>query len=748
MAPAASASPMSLDWSGFDSPFQTAEAEGEAEWGTLAPGPVAEQQAAPASPAPVRTFDARNAGDWLRRVDAAVRTRFGLTGAGLAGRVRFVDRAGFAASFPARYIEELLVREFFVPTFVMAGTSLNSILRHHHQSDWLENLRDDKALQRRRTQLGAFVRERVRAGNFIYDKTFGEKTITPRELIADVIGGFTTSEAKRADRRVLVQTDQPVELLVHEACHFYADPRFNAAVARRAADRFFIGVPLIEILREGMAEAFSRQVMRASEAAFGALELRAYEPYVRAAGRFVETLGERDARAAYFAGDTAAIDRLFKAVDLNADAYPLLVPSFMLDKESAEPGDRAREESEEEAGRVSGEGQLERGESYESAADGGRRWTDEALAWLDVEAPGLTTDWTEAAVGEAEWPEAEEFQEPEAGWTRIGAACETLETHGESEAAGGSAPVDRGESGASAAQLSALEALVESEAGVGTVLAQRIGAAAGLVIGPTLRHGSNGPAVAALQRSLARLGAMLAADGDFGPSTEQAVKAFQKRSGLIADGAVGPRTKAALAGALARGGAAQPASAATSTPPLTAPAATSKAQGATSTAAKFVAAYGAAARASEAANGVPALVTLGQAALESGWGRHAPRFNFFGIKARGSDPEATRQLLRTREVFSDRNRKFPEIISITPRADGKFDYIVKDWFRAFPDAASGFKGHGEFLVRNKRYARAFTLAADPYAFAAEVARAGYATDPNYARVLMGVMRTIEAAGGP
>jgi hypothetical protein len=195
MAPAASASPMSLDWSGFDSPFQTAEAEGEAEWGTLAPGPVAEQQAAPASPAPVRTFDARNAGDWLRRVDAAVRTRFGLTGAGLAGRVRFVDRAGFAASFPARYIEELLVREFFVPTFVMAGTSLNSILRHHHQSDWLENLRDDKALQRRRTQLGAFVRERVRAGNFIYDKTFGEKTITPRELIADVIGGFTTSEA-------------------------------------------------------------------------------------------------------------------------------------------------------------------------------------------------------------------------------------------------------------------------------------------------------------------------------------------------------------------------------------------------------------------------------------------------------------------------------------------------------------------------------------------------------------------------
>lgn len=160
----------------------------------------------------------------------------------------------------------------------------------------------------------------------------------------------------------------------------------------------------------------------------------------------------------------------------------------------------------------------------------------------------------------------------------------------------------------------------------------------------------------------------------------------------------------------------------------------------------FVQAYAAAARASEAASRVPALVTLGQAALESGWGAHAPRFNFFGIKAKASDAPETRQLLRTREVFRDRNHTFPEIISITQRPDGAYDYVVRDWFRAYPSAQEAFLAHGRFLARNKRYAKAF-LASDPYAFASAVAAAGYATDPSYATTLHAVMRKVEAAGG-
>jgi len=137
---------------------------------------------------------------------------------------------------------------------------------------------------------------------------------------------------------------------------------------------------------------------------------------------------------------------------------------------------------------------------------------------------------------------------------------------------------------------------------------------------------------------------------------------------------------------------------------------------------------------------------LGQAALESGWGKHAPRFNFFGIKARASDPASSRQLLRTREVLSSPNvTSFPQVISVTRRSDGKYDYVVMAWFRAYPDATSAFRAHGELLRRNSRYSRAFA-APDPYAFATEVARAGYATDPSYEGVLHGVMRTLERAG--
>ncbi len=58
-----------------------------------------------------------------------------------------------------------------------------------------------------------------------------------------------------------------------------------------------------------------------------------------------------------------------------------------------------------------------------------------------------------------------------------------------------------------------------------------------------LRIGSRGPAVVRLQQ---RLG--VTADGIFGPHTLAAVRSFQKRHGLLVDGIVGPQTRAALGG--------------------------------------------------------------------------------------------------------------------------------------------------------------------------------------------------------
>ncbi len=62
-----------------------------------------------------------------------------------------------------------------------------------------------------------------------------------------------------------------------------------------------------------------------------------------------------------------------------------------------------------------------------------------------------------------------------------------------------------------------------------------------------LERGDRGPAVAALQARLSRLGYWLAAaDGNFGLTTQQAVYALQKAAGLTADGVYGPKTAAAL----------------------------------------------------------------------------------------------------------------------------------------------------------------------------------------------------------
>ncbi|QJB39718.1 glucosaminidase domain-containing protein [Chitinophaga oryzae] len=147
---------------------------------------------------------------------------------------------------------------------------------------------------------------------------------------------------------------------------------------------------------------------------------------------------------------------------------------------------------------------------------------------------------------------------------------------------------------------------------------------------------------------------------------------------------------------------------------------------------------------SERETGVPALVTLSQAALESGWGNHAPGNMFFGVKA-GPSWTGKRQLLKTKEVHVTRGVKYPEVIGVTCRQDGKFEYVVKDWFRAYDNAEESFRDHG-FTLKNARwkkggeliYAEAFEHIDDPVAFVEAMAK-HYATDPTYAKKLKGLI---------
>ena len=59
----------------------------------------------------------------------------------------------------------------------------------------------------------------------------------------------------------------------------------------------------------------------------------------------------------------------------------------------------------------------------------------------------------------------------------------------------------------------------------------------------TVRKGSKGTTVQAVQSALG-----VTADGNFGPGTERALKAWQRQNGLTADGIAGPKTLAKMLG--------------------------------------------------------------------------------------------------------------------------------------------------------------------------------------------------------
>ncbi len=113
-------------------------------------------------------------------------------------------------------------------------------------------------------------------------------------------------------------------------------------------------------------------------------------------------------------------------------------------------------------------------------------------------------------------------------------------------------------------------------------------------------------------------------------------------------------------------------------------------------------------------------ILLAQAALETGWGRRVvggSSHNLFSIKAdRAWDGRTVVQ--RTMEVFDGR----PVTINAA--------------FRAYEDVGAAFDDYVDFIQGNPRYERALQRAADPRAYVQELQRAGYATDPSYARKIL------------
>jgi flagellar protein FlgJ len=137
------------------------------------------------------------------------------------------------------------------------------------------------------------------------------------------------------------------------------------------------------------------------------------------------------------------------------------------------------------------------------------------------------------------------------------------------------------------------------------------------------------------------------------------------------------------------------------------------------------------AQAASQATGIPAAFMLGQAALESGWGKReilaadgTSSYNLFGLKA-GSN-------WRGRVV---------EAVT-TEYVDGVALKTVET-FRAYQSYSEAFQDYANLLRSNPRYTDLLAQAAqgiDAESFAQGLQRAGYATDPNYADKLSRIIK--------
>jgi len=117
--------------------------------------------------------------------------------------------------------------------------------------------------------------------------------------------------------------------------------------------------------------------------------------------------------------------------------------------------------------------------------------------------------------------------------------------------------------------------------------------------------------------------------------------------------------------------------------------------------------------------GVDTEVLLAQSVLETGWGKYVPlkadgsnSFNLFGIKAdqrwQGDRVEVTTREYRHGVVQQE-----------------------KAAFRAYDSIGEAFEDYVQFIMGSPRYRPALERGYDAEAYARELQRAGYATDPNY-----------------
>lgn len=127
-------------------------------------------------------------------------------------------------------------------------------------------------------------------------------------------------------------------------------------------------------------------------------------------------------------------------------------------------------------------------------------------------------------------------------------------------------------------------------------------------------------------------------------------------------------------------------------------------------------------------SGIPAKFMLGQAALESGWGKKEIRsmdgttsHNVFGIKANSGWKGKTVDALTTEYVNGVAYQKVEK-------------------FRAYDNYSEAFKDYAKLISDNPRYQNVMQSGGNAMQFAQALQKAGYATDPQYAQKLNKVIQ--------
>lgn len=148
---------------------------------------------------------------------------------------------------------------------------------------------------------------------------------------------------------------------------------------------------------------------------------------------------------------------------------------------------------------------------------------------------------------------------------------------------------------------------------------------------------------------------------------------------------------------------------------------------------EFIAQLAQPAQAASVQSGIPHHLILAQAALESGWGQRQiltrdgkPSFNVFGIKAGSNWKGETTDILTT-EYEQGAAKK------------------VRASFRVYHSYLDALTDYVKLLSSNPRYA-AVTSAQSAEQGAQALQAAGYATDPDYAQKLVGMIQQFKKMG--